>query len=48
MSDTLKTAMVGVGGSCLGWLEWFPPFVSLLGAMATLVYMIIKIYKEIR
>ena len=46
MTDTLKTAMVGIGGSTLGWIEWFPPLMSALGAVATLIYMLIKIYKE--
>jgi len=48
MIDTLKTASVGMAGSTLGWIEWFPPFVSALGAIATLVYMLIKIYKELK
>ena len=48
MIDTLKTASVGMAGSTLGWTEWFPPFVSALGAIATLVYMLIKIYKELK
>ena len=48
MSDTLKTAMVGIGGSTLSWTEWFPPLMSALGAIATLIYMMIKIYKEMK
>ena len=48
MTDTLKTAGVGIAGSTLGWIEWFPPFMSALGAIATLVYMLIKIYKELK
>ena len=48
MGDTLKTAAVGIGGSTITWLEWFPPLMSALGAIATLIYMIIKIYKEIK
>ena len=48
MADTLKTAMVGIGGSTIGWLEWFPPLMSAFGAIATLIYMLIKIYKEIK
>ena len=46
MTDTLKTAMVGISGSTIGWIEWFPPLMSALGAIATLIYMLIKIYKE--
>jgi len=48
MEDTLKTALVGLGGSTLAWIEWFPPLMSALGATATLLYMLIKIYKEIK
>ena len=46
--DTLKTASVGIAGSTLGWIEWAPPRFSALGAIATLIYMLIKIYKEIK
>jgi hypothetical protein len=48
MGDTLRTASVGIAGSTLGWIEWFPPLMSALGAIATLIYMIIKIYKEMK
>ena len=47
MEDTLKTAAVGVVGSTLSWLEWAPPFFSALAAVTTLIYMLIKIYKEL-
>jgi hypothetical protein len=46
LEDTLKTVAVGVGGSMTGWLELAPPFFSALAAIATLAYMLIKIYKE--
>ena len=46
MLDTLKTSAVGITGSSLCWTEWVPPFFSALAALATLVYMIIKIVKE--
>jgi hypothetical protein len=48
MADTLKTATIGVTGSVVGWLEIAGPIISTLGALVTLVYMIIKTYKEIR
>jgi hypothetical protein len=48
MIDTLKTASVGIAGSTLGWIEWAPPFFSAIGAIATLIYMLIKIYKEFK
>ena len=46
MIDSLKTATVGLTGSSLCWLEWLPPLVGLLGGLLTVVYMILKIYKE--
>jgi hypothetical protein len=48
MEDTLKTAALGVVGSTLRWREGAPPFVSAMAAIATLVYMLIKIYKELK
>jgi len=48
VTDTLKTAAVGMSGSAIGWLEWFPPLMSAFGAIATLIYMLIKIYKEMK
>ena len=48
MLDTLKTAGVGLAGSALHWTYWIPPLFSALAASATLVYMIIKIFKEIK
>ena len=46
MEDTLKTVAIGTTGSVVGWLEIAGPLISALGALATLVYMIIKIKKE--
>lgn len=48
MTDTLKTAVIGVTGSSLHWTEWIPPLFSALAACATLIYMILKIIKETR
>ena len=50
MLDTLRTSTIGIAGSVgshtLHWTEWVSPFFSSLAAIATLVYMLIKIYKE--
>ena len=50
MIDTLRTSAIGVTGSAtaqvMHWTEWVPPVFSALAALATLVYMLIKIYKE--
>ena len=48
MEDTLKTSAIGLAGSTFGWTEWAPPFFSALAAVATLLYMLIKIYKELK
>ena len=45
---TLKTSFVGMGGFWVSLWSWLPEIVSLLVGVATLVYLIIKIYKEIK
>ncbi len=50
MIDTLRTSTIGIAGSTsahvMHWTEWVPPIFSAAAAFATLVYMLIKIYKE--
>jgi len=46
--DTLKTSGIGVGGWWLSVSGWLPEVVSLLVGIATLIYLIIKIGKELR
>jgi len=46
--DTLKTTGAGVGGWWLSVSGWLPDIVSLLVGMATLVYLILKIAKELK
>jgi hypothetical protein len=46
--DTLKTTGTGMGGWWLSVSGWLPEVVSLLVGMATLVYLVIKIGKELR
>jgi hypothetical protein len=48
MQDTLKTSIVGLGGSCIGFMDWFPEVVSVCVGVITLVYMCIKVYKELK
>mgnify|MGYP003145894019 CR=1 FL=1 len=48
MQDTLKTVGVGMGGTWVTFVNLFPEIVSLLVAIATLVYMCIKIVKELK
>tara|TARA_R100001594_G_C4038029_1_gene262612 strand:+ start:1028 stop:1189 length:162 start_codon:yes stop_codon:yes gene_type:complete len=45
--DTLKTSGIGMGGWWLSISGWLPQVVSLLVGIATLVYLIIKIRKEL-
>ena len=47
MIDTLKTTGAGLGGFWLSLWSWLPEIVSLCVGIATLVYLIIKIRKEL-
>ena len=46
--DTLKTTGAGMGGWWLSISVWLPEIVSLCVGVATLVYLVIKIYKELK
>jgi len=46
--DTLKTTGAGMGGWWLSVSGWLPDTVSLLVGIATLIYLCIKISKELR
>ena len=46
--DTIKTTTYGVGGFWLSLWGWLPQIVSLGVGIATLVYLIIKIKKELK
>ena len=48
MTDTLKTSATGIGGFWLSLWGWFPEIVSLSVGIATFVYLIIKIRKELK
>ena len=47
MLDTLKTEGIGISGWWLSVSGWLPEIISMLVGIATLVYMIVKIKKEI-
>ena len=47
MLDTLKTEGIGLSGWWLSVSGWLPEVVSLLVGIATLVYLVVKIRKEI-
>jgi len=46
--DTLKTTGAGVGGWWLSISGWLPEVVSLCVGIATLIYLIVKITKELK
>ena len=48
MIDTLKTSGAGLGGFWLSMWGWLPDVVSLSVGLATLIYLIIKIGKELK
>ena len=48
MIDTLKTTGAGVSGWWLSISGWFPELISLSVGIATLIYLIIKIKKELK
>ena len=47
MIDTLKTETIGISGWWLSISGWLPEVVSLCVGMATLIYLAIKISKEL-
>ena len=48
MEDTLRTTGAGLGGFWISLWGWLPEVVSLSVGIATLVYLIIKIGKELK
>ena len=48
MIDTLKTTGAGMGGWWVSGSGWLPELVSISVGIATLIYLIIKIKKELR
>jgi len=48
ITDTLKTTSAGLGGFWVSALAWIPEIISLSVGFATLVYLIIKIKKELK
>ena len=46
--DTLKTACVGGGGFCLQFLDMVPEVVKVGVGVMTIVYLGVKVYKELK
>ena len=48
MIDTLKTTGAGMGGFWISLWTWLPEIVSLSVGIATIVYLVVKIKKELK
>ena len=48
MIDTLKTSCAGVGGLALTFMEWLPDLVRLGIGIVTLVYVVVRLRKEMK
>ena len=46
MIDTLKTVGAGVGGAAVTWMEALPIMVRIGVGIATILYIVVKTYKE--
>ena len=48
MLDTIKTSTAGICASCLPHLEIIPDIASVFVAIATFIYLTIKLKKELK
>ena len=48
MVDTLKTAGIGASGFGVQFMSMLPELVKVAVGIATVVYIVVKIYKELR
>ena len=48
MIDSVKTISAGMGGVGIWWIDGLSPLIQLCVSLATLVYIIIKIKKELK
>ena len=48
MIDTLKVTSAGIGGFWIGFMDIVPEIISLFVGLATLIYLGIKIVREIK
>ena len=48
MVDTLKTTCAGMGGCWIGCIDMIPEYISAAVGFATLIYLTIKIVKELK
>ena len=48
MIESVKTTTAGISGMLVTWMEWLPVAVRVLVGVATFVYIIVKIVREIK
>jgi len=48
MIDTMKVTCAGMGSCWINWMDLVPEVISMSVGCATLVYLIIKIVKELK
>ena len=48
MIESVKTTTAGISGLLVTWMEWLPMVVRILVGVATFVYLIVKIVREIK
>ena len=48
MIESVKTTTAGTSGMLITWMEWLPMAVRVLVGLATFVYIIVKIVREIK
>ena len=48
MIDSLKTTSAGISGIIVTWVDWLPMAIRVLVGIATFVYIIVKIIREIK
>ena len=48
MIESVKTTTAGISGMLVTWMEWLPMAVRVLVGLATFVYIIVKIVREIK
>tara|TARA_B100000131_G_C18010235_1_gene570163 strand:+ start:399 stop:560 length:162 start_codon:yes stop_codon:yes gene_type:complete len=46
--DSLRTTTAGVSGMIVTWMEWLPMVVRVLVGLATFIYIMVKIVREIK
>ena len=47
IADTVKTTAAGMGGFYVSMMDWLPDIVSVAVGITTLIYLILKIKKEL-